>query len=118
MLRQTLEDLEQIAGRGGGPHDDLVEFYLRGDGDAIMAEMDLEADDPLSSKFTRLILTERDQRMAERAAARMRGNPETSFFFAVGAAHCIGPEGVPVRLRRLGFQVERVRALADVAVAR
>ena len=118
MLRQTLAELEAMEARGEPAHDEVVQLYLSGDGEALAAEMAAAEGDPVGAKFLRLILTERDERMAERAAARMRGNPRTSFFFAVGAAHCVGDEGLPVRLRRLGFQVERVHTLhQDVTAA-
>ncbi len=114
LLEATLDELERLAAQGRTATDELVDLYLRGDAEALRAEMEKDADDPLQRKFLRLILTERDERMAERAAARMRGNPGTSFFFAVGAAHCVGREGIPVRLRRLGFRVSRIRSLEEL----
>ena len=49
----------------------------------------------------------RNLRMADRMAALLHGQPETSFFFAVGAAHFVGVDGLPALMEQHGFKVNR-----------
>lgn len=54
-------------------------------------------------KMRRLLLDDRNARMAERLLDSMR---DRSVFVAVGASHLPGPDGLVSRLRRAGFKVE------------
>jgi len=45
--------------------------------------------------------------MARRIAAKLRAHPGTGFFFAIGAAHLYGPQGVIALLEKEGFKLTR-----------
>lgn len=108
FLRTTIEEMEKP---GEGPLERLVRLYLAGDVTELSLEINrqLTRDEALSGKLYRLLLTERDQRMAERIEAKLKENPKRSYFFAVGAAHLSEESSVPVRLLRKGFKVERIK---------
>jgi hypothetical protein len=87
----------------------LIKAYLTRDVENIAA-----LDEKLSGgglppglwpKIRKMLIEERNARMAERLVARMRQN---SLFVAVGAAHLPGTDGLVARLRAAGFRVEVV----------
>jgi uncharacterized protein YbaP (TraB family) len=54
-------------------------------------------------KIRKMLIEERNARMAERLVARMQ---QKSVFVAVGAAHLPGMDALVARLRAVGFKVE------------
>ena len=118
-LVQMLDLLEESPNATREYVEELVRIYRDGDAAALEAYMNryLGEDDPLTVKFKKLILTDRNVRMAERSAARMRENPGKSYFFAYGAAHMPGDDGVVALLRKEGFEVTRLAAPASAAAA-
>ena len=106
FLRTTLEQIEA----GDDLVEQLVKLYLAGDVELLSAEMSrqMTRDKALAEKIRRVILTERDRRMADRIETKLRDEPEKGFFFAIGAAHLSEKESVLVWLGRKGFGVDRV----------
>ncbi|WP_369057993.1 TraB/GumN family protein [Caulobacter sp. 73W] len=98
-LRQTLEELEQ----GPGAYDDLVRAWAAGDIRALEEEA-LEPIRKTSPVLYRRLIIERNVRWVEAIKARMAGSGET--VIVVGAGHLVGKDGLPARLRALGFKVE------------
>ena len=68
----------------------------------------LDVSNPREAKLLDLLVTKRNHHMAERAAARIREQPDQSFFFALGAAHMPGDDGVVALLRQREMTVTRV----------
>ena len=64
--------------------------------------------DPLEAKLMKRLFTDRNERMAERIAKKLKAEPGKSFFFAVGAGHLPGDDGIVERLRKAGYKVKRV----------
>jgi uncharacterized protein YbaP (TraB family) len=81
---------------------DVVKFYLEQNLDSLAMN---GADAQMPPKFYKAIVTDRNHRMAERAAVFIK---EQSIFIAVGALHLPGPEGVIELLRKKGFTVEPI----------
>jgi len=119
LLRQTLDHLEDLASRGEKPSEELIEIYLSGDETRLTGEVAASMDlgDPVTQKFLRLLLTDRNRRMADRILAELSNRPGTAFFFAVGALHCTGDDGLPALLRREGLAVTRIPAAGSVTAA-
>ena len=80
----------------------LVKAWLNGD----IAALDQEALAPIRKSspvlFKRLV-TERNARWTQILDARLKGHGRTVVI--VGIGHLIGPDGVPARLRALGYSV-------------
>ena len=108
FLRTTLREMQKP---GKGPVERLVQLYLAGDLDALSREINrqMTKDEALLKKINRVMFTERDRRMADRIAVKVKASPEEGIFFAVGAAHLSRKDGIPARLSEKGFLIERVR---------
>ncbi len=88
-----------------GEMERMMEAYARQDMEALLAVV---REGGMPSSMDAALLARRNERMAERMAARL--SEGCSCFFAVGAAHLPGEGGVLERLRVLGY------SLAPVAV--
>jgi uncharacterized protein YbaP (TraB family) len=112
MLRGALDELEAARAAGGSLTGPLVEAYLSGDTRALEREMtrNMEQDRELKTKFLATVLTGRNVILADRIAATRAANPGKRCFFAVGALHLAGADGIPARLESKGLRTTRVTA--------
>lgn len=98
-LEQSLKDLEAKP----NAYQDLVEDWIAGD----LRGIDDEALKPLRAAapglFARLV-TERNARWTTILQQRLAGEGKT--VVVVGVGHLVGPDGLPARLRALGYSVE------------
>lgn len=110
LLRNELDEREKRAAQGVDLVKNLLETYLKGDEQELMRRLMEEYDpnDPIQKKLMKSLFTDRNLRMAERIAARIRAEPDKSFFFAVGAGHIPGEDGVVGLLTKDGFKVTRL----------
>ncbi|MPZ17497.1 MAG: hypothetical protein GEV06_06250 [Luteitalea sp.] len=110
MLRAALDELDRARQTHTTPAEELVEAYLAGNLHQLNELlMDTATDVALARKFHDVMLVSRNRRMAERIAAIRRAEPSTVHFFAVGALHLSGPEGIPALLRDARFRVTRIK---------
>jgi uncharacterized protein len=80
----------------------LVKAWMDGD----IPTLEHEAIDPIrksSPELFRRLVTERNARWTQVLDARLKGHGRT--VVVVGVGHLIGPDGVPARLRALGYSV-------------
>ncbi len=107
---QAMDQLEEAAARNSSPARELVEIYLLGDGAALLEKMNeaIDESDPAAAKFMKALVTDRNVRMADRIAKKIAAEPGRGFFFAIGAAHMPGEDGIVALLRQAGFSVSRV----------
>lgn len=80
----------------------LVKAWMQGD----IATLDAEALAPLrkaSPNLFKRLVSDRNARWTQVLDARMKGHGKT--VVVVGVGHLIGPDGVPARLRALGYSV-------------
>jgi hypothetical protein len=110
VLRHTLETVQKAEAQGTTMLEILIQLYLQGDPDQLIHFMyeAVEPEDVALRKYLDHLLGHRNERMARRAAAKMRADPGRSFFFAFGAAHCPGVNGVVRLLRDRGYKVSRL----------
>ncbi|MDB5446427.1 MAG: hypothetical protein JWQ97_1744 [Phenylobacterium sp.] len=98
-LRETLKEMEDQPDEFAI----LVRAWMAGD----LKALDREALQPLRKASPSLfgrIVTDRNARWTEALDARLKGRGRT--VVVVGMGHLIGPDGVPARLRALGYRVE------------
>lgn len=97
-LNQTVRELQDDP----EGYDKLIRAWLAGDAGAL----DREALDPLrqaSPGIFRRLVTERNDRWTVQLAARLKGKGRT--VVVVGVGHLVGADGLPARLRALGYSV-------------
>lgn len=92
--------------------DKLVDVWTSGDEEQLAAA--LQVDKLAKSPMYAQIIANRNKAWANALAQRLK-QPGTSFV-SVGAAHLVGPEGVPALLAQMGYKVTRV-PIAEVAMA-
>jgi uncharacterized protein YbaP (TraB family) len=98
-LRQTLQEMEEKPDE----FEVLVRAWMGGD----LATLDREALAPIRKASPRLfqrLVVDRNARWAAALNRRLKGRGRT--VVVVGMGHLIGREGVPARLRALGYRVE------------
>ena len=98
-LAETLEEMETKPDE----FDILLRAWMAGD----LKALDREALAPLrtaSPDLFRRLVTDRNAHWTQVLDARLKGKGKT--VVVVGMGHLIGPDGVPARLRALGYQVE------------
>ncbi len=112
MLRETLDLLDEYKRDGRDAILELVQAYLDGDEDKLLATVmeTYDASDPLDQKVMKRLLSDRNERMAERIAARIQAAPQKGMFFAVGAAHLLREDGVGRLLEARGYELQRLPA--------
>ena len=98
-LRETLREIEEEP----DAIKDLVEAWMSADAASIIKEA---YDDiaKVSPQLLRRLLTDRNARWTTTLNQRLKGRGRT--VVVVGVAHLVGPEGVPAKLRALGYSVE------------
>nr|WP_240956273.1 TraB/GumN family protein [Wenzhouxiangella sp. XN79A] len=104
MLALAVDDLK----RGRTLFETLIRAYLARDADRLreLTERELARMGPaIRERFEREGLTERNARMAERAAPLI---DQGRTLVAVGALHLPGEDGLVARLRAMGYRVEPI----------
>ena len=89
----------------------LVDIYLAGDDDALLTVLmggEQSGAPEGENKLLDRLVGQRNIRLTERIAARLRENPERGYFFAVGAGHLVGQDGIVARLGREGYALRRL----------
>ncbi|MGH8046165.1 MAG: TraB/GumN family protein [Chthoniobacterales bacterium] len=113
MVEDTIKQMREIRAEHGSVSDMFAKLYLAGDLDKLVEELmklDASADHPdLEAKFMDRLLYKRNVVMAERMTKLLRDNPDTAWFFAVGAAHLQGDRGLLAALTKAGFKLTRVQ---------
>ncbi len=111
ILRSTLDGMEKAQREKRFPIEELRESYLSGDlakMEAKMHEWAKGLDPALLKRVMDALLTKRNHVMAGRMAVKVKAAEGKSVFFAIGAAHLGGEEGVLKLLEKAGLKVERV----------
>ena len=111
MLRSTLDEMRDLRKKGQDAVQLLLDAYLSGNSDALDREVNrsYETCSPaLRKRFEQLLLANRNRRMADRIAQRIRAAPGKSTLFVVGTLHGLGQGSVVDLLAKSGLKVERV----------
>lgn len=109
LLDRTLSQLERDEARGTSAVEELVQAYLSGREDALLEQLTSgEPGDEENAALMKRMLDDRSATMAERIQAELSETPGEARFFAIGAGHLPGADGVVARLRAAGHQVRRI----------
>lgn len=110
QVRFLNDSLNEITSENGYSIEPLVDAYLDGDLEAIMEleNQDYNESDPLHNKILTRTLTNRNYNMSQRISDLISNNPDTNYFFTVGAAHLYGGEGVLQLLENEGYTITKV----------
>jgi uncharacterized protein len=111
LLDSTLAQVERGVATGESPGRQLVDLYLSGDVTRLTAALraDGPSDAALAGKFERVLLRDRNRRMAERLQHLRTTHAADELFVAVGALHLVGDDSLPAILEAQGYRVTRVR---------
>jgi uncharacterized protein len=116
MLRSTLDGLAETRKQGRSPMKEMRDAYLTGDLAVIHQTMNewmaMTKDKKLEKRFLDNLLHERNRLMRDRVLAKLKAAPGKAHFFAVGAAHLYGEDGLVAELRKAGYKVTQARASA------
>jgi uncharacterized protein len=116
----SLERAENDFAAGKSSADWILGLYLRGDEQVLAKELHdyPMGDEKLKAKLMTALLDVRNFRMADRIVRHLQQHPERVHFFAVGAAHYPGDNGLLPLLRERGYQLTRIElGGADPAAA-
>ncbi len=109
LLEKSLDYMEEQAAKGISPLRKMQETYLVGDGQKLWAlANEAMGEDEVSKRFMKAMLTDRNVRMADRMEKKMQDHPDKSYFFAIGAMHYPGRNGILDLLRRKGYRIKRI----------
>lgn len=136
LLRVTLDDLEvdsKTEGKNGaaekndadessGPSEkieDLVQAYLSGDDARLERDLfdPMREGGPLEKRLLHEMLDVRNVRLAERIDRELDTTKDRRIFYAIGAGHMVGKQGIVERLRAEGWTIRRLTA-RDVEVVK
>jgi uncharacterized protein YbaP (TraB family) len=111
MLRATLEGLAEARRQGRSPIRELRDAYLTGDLAVIHQTMNewmaMTKDKKLERRFLDNLLHERNRLMTDRILEKLKAAPARAHFFAVGAAHLYGDDGLIAQIQKAGYTVGR-----------
>lgn len=112
-LQATCKDI--VSGESNKHFTELVNAYIRGNIKKIKAILDKDkkrevklVGQKIIDKFYGSVLYKRNDWMAKKVKDNLVGNPNRSFFIAVGFAHMIGKTGVVEQLKQAGYTVKRI----------
>ncbi len=109
-LESTLDYLEQ--------NSDFMEkmksLYMQGDEKKMMAFIEgtmfkVEKYKQFEEKFTKVLLYDRNIRMAQRIESLVKENPAKRYLFAFGVMHFLGEKSVVEYLKNNGYSLSRVK---------
>lgn len=98
--------LEQALAADDGQFEELTALLRSGDSARMLAFLMQDMEEPGARELYDRVLFDRNQTMTQRLVARTSDGRDR--FVAVGAAHMLGPRGIPALLEQRGFRVRRL----------
>ena len=109
LLDDTVEFMEQARLDQTSVAEQSVNAYLQGDLDQLMRYLtSYMKDEPFYDELLKKLMDDRNVRMADTIASLVEQNPEQVFFFAIGAGHFWGKNGINSLLLEQGYSVRPV----------
>jgi uncharacterized protein YbaP (TraB family) len=110
LVEQAVELHDEARAAKRDPLSELLEAYVAGKDEELLRLVKEEYDprDPVSAKLMKRVFTDRNRILFERMLARTKTSPDKVLFFAVGAGHLLGDDGVVARLSKQGLTPARL----------
>lgn len=83
----------------------LVQYAATGDEEALLESLGQLGD---SGDYLEATVFKRNASQTEKIDQMLKGSAQKPIFFALGALHLVGEGGVPARLAKMGYEVQRV----------
>jgi len=116
MFKAGLDGIEKAEKKKEVAAEPLIQSYLRGDMDSILAATRRDVKKSKEGRaFLKRLLDDRNLSMAKAIDAKLGKEPQKSYFFAIGALHMAGDEGLVELLQAKGYTLERVARPAPSA---
>ena len=117
--KQMIQSALKEAGNGAKTIQKMLDAYLLGDAEAltaVMEESQRKESKEFAEQFREMMIVSRNKGMAKRILELLKEHPKRANFFAVGAAHTFGEDGIVDLLREQGVKVERLNGAGEVVV--
>jgi len=110
LLEESLDERDKDVAEHRDQFATLMNLYIAGDEVPLLTGLNSTFDmhKPLDVKLFKRLITDRNKIMTDRITAKMKTAPPAVYFFAVGAAHLLGDDGIVSQLKKKGITVERV----------
>ena len=110
LFERMMETLEKAEKEGRSELGRMFEQYLAGDLGSIEKTMSeyLASPSRIERDFYKRLLNDRNVTMSQEILKQLKAKPERSYFFAVGAGHMPGEQGLLRLLGAAGYQVRRL----------
>lgn len=110
LFARTLEYCEKADAAGEPVTRKMIKAYVAGDPEELQRVMFeyLDPKDPVEAAAFKKLITDRNEVMAERIEKQLKENSGQSLFFAVGAAHLVGDDGLVKKLEGKGYKIRRL----------
>ncbi len=111
LLDDTIEFMQQARLDETSVAEQSVNAYLKGDLDRLMRYLtSYMKDEPFYERLLYKLMDERNIKMTETILSLVKQNPDQTFFFAIGAGHFWGKNGIDALLKKQGYSIEVVSA--------
>ncbi|MHA1969021.1 MAG: TraB/GumN family protein [Candidatus Hodarchaeales archaeon] len=110
LLINTLDSLEEYDSIGKSITDEMKSAYLLGDLELLqdLSLSDYDENDPINVKLRNRLIKDRNYNMTQRIYELIIDNPNTQYFFTIGAGHFYGDDGLITLLEGVGFTINRI----------
>ena len=110
LLNDTLDDIEECAEKGQSVTGVMIDAYIEGDLEILhnLTYADFDMNNPLEVKLRTQLFTDRNYNMVQRISQLITDNPDTQYFFTIGAGHYYGEDGILELLENEGFTMTRI----------
>ena len=109
LLDDTIEFMEQAQREQTSVAERSVDAYLQGDLDKLMRYLtSYMKDEPFYDNLLTKLMDDRNIQMTDTMLSLVQQNPEQVFFFAIGAGHFWGENGINTLLEQRGYSVRVV----------
>lgn len=111
LLDDTIEFMQQAQLEETSVAERSVNAYLQGDLDRLMRYLtSYMKDEPFYQNLLSKLMDERNKKMTETILSLVKQNPDQTFFFAIGAGHFWGANGINSLLKKQGYSIETISA--------